>query len=111
LAEAEQEYKRALVLDPGSSGRGRGAGEFYMRGRRFPEAEDYLRKLLANDPNSAAVEIQLGRVLAAEGKTDEAIAALAGIKLAPRRRIGATRSCGFVYDCGKNDLAEAAYGC
>src|SRR5271170_3483860 len=88
-AEAEQEYKRALALDSESSDAAIALANLYMRGHRFPEAEDYLRKLLAqypiSAPDSAPVEIQLGRVLAAEGKTDGAIAALvAGIKLTPR---------------------------
>ena len=88
FADAEQEYKQALALDPGSSDAAIALANLSMRGRRFPEAEDYLRRLLAEHPysapESAAVEIQLGRVLAAEGKTDEAIAMMqAGIKLAP----------------------------
>ena len=84
FAEAEREYKQALVLDPKATDAVMGLANVYMRGRRFPDAENYLRKLLAENMNSAAVQIQLGRVLAAEGKNDEAIAALqAGIKLAP----------------------------
>jgi predicted Zn-dependent protease len=81
-----------------------------MRGRRFPDAEDYLRKLLAENMNSGPVEIQFGRVLAAEGKNDEAIAALqAGIKLVPRDE-GARRDLAEVYTtAGKNDLAESIY--
>jgi tetratricopeptide (TPR) repeat protein len=113
-AEAELEYKQALVLDSGSSDAMMALANLYMRGHRFPEAEDYLRKLLTqhpnSDPTSAPVEIQLGRVLAAEGKTDEAIAALqAGIKLAPGDE-AAQRDLAEIYvSAGKNDLAEASY--
>jgi tetratricopeptide (TPR) repeat protein len=113
-AEAELEYKKALALDSGSSDAMMALANLYMRGHRFPEAEDYLRKLLAqhssSDPISAPVEIQLGRVLAAEGKTDEAIAAMvAGIKLAPGDE-GAQRDLADIYvSVGKNDLAEASY--
>lgn len=113
-AEAEQEYKRALALDSDSSDAAIALANLYMRGRRFPEAENYLRKLLAahpyTDPISAPTEIQLGRVLAAEGKTDDAIVALrAGIKLAPRDE-AAQRDVAEIYvTAGKNDLAEAAY--
>ena len=49
FADAEQEYKRALELDPGSRDAVMGLANVYMRGRRFPEAEDYLRKLLARN--------------------------------------------------------------
>ena len=52
-------------LDPKSTDAVIGLANIYMRGHRFPEAEDYLRKLLLDHPNSAAVHIQLGRVLAA----------------------------------------------
>lgn len=114
FADAEQEYKRALGLDPGSSDAAVALANLSMRGRRFPEAEDYLRKLLAehaySGSESATVEIQLGRVLAAEGKNDEAIAAMtAGIKLASGDE-AARRDLAQVYaTAGKNDLAESSY--
>ena len=119
FAEAEQEYKQALALDPRSSDAAIALANLYMRGRRFPEAEEYLRKLIAEQsssaaassaPESAAVEIQLGRVLAAEGKTDEAIAVMqAGIKLASGDEAAQRdwRNCMRVP--GKNDLAESSY--
>jgi tetratricopeptide (TPR) repeat protein len=110
FADAEQEYKRALALDSHSTDAVIGLANLYMRGRRFPEAEDYLRKLLAEHADSAPVHIQLGRVLAAEGKTDAAIAELqAGIKLSPGDD-AAQRDLGELYTtAGKNDLAEAVY--
>jgi len=109
-ADAEQEYKRAMELDPGSSDAAVALANLYMHGRRFPEAEGALRKLTIEQPASAVVEIQLGRVLAAEGKHDEAIAAMvAGIKLAPGDE-GAVRDLADLYtSAGKNDLAESAY--
>ncbi len=115
FADAEREYKQALALDSHSTDAVIGLANIYMRGRRFPEAEDYLRKLLAVDANSAPVHIQLGRVLAAEGKTDAAIAELqAGIKLSPGDDApsddAAQRDLAELYTtAGKNDLAEAAY--
>jgi tetratricopeptide (TPR) repeat protein len=109
-ALAEQEYGQALALDSHSTDALMGLANIYMRGHRFPEAEEYLRKLLAADADSAPVHIQLGRVLAAEGKTDPAIAELqAGLKLAPGDD-AAQRDLAEVYvAAGKNDLAEAAY--
>jgi tetratricopeptide (TPR) repeat protein len=113
-AEAEQAYKRALALDPSSSDAAIALANLYMHGRRFLDAENYLRKLLAqhpySDPISAPTEIQLGRVLAAEGKTDDAIAAMAaGIKLAPRDEAAQSDLAEIYITAGKNDLAEAAY--
>src|ERR1700722_13861071 len=46
FADAEQEYKQALALDPSSDAL-TGLANIYMRGRRLPDAEEYLRKLVA----------------------------------------------------------------
>ena len=110
FSEAEHEYKEALKLDPRSSDAVVGLANLYMRGRRLPEAEDYLRKLLGEGADSAAIHIQLGRVLAGESKKEAAIAELqAGIKLAPGDD-GAQRDLADLYvSAGKNDLAEAGY--
>ena len=110
FADAEMEYKQALALDPRSTDAVIGLANIYMRGRRFPEAENYLRKLSAEHADSGPVHIQLGRVLAAEGENDAAIAELrAGTKLAPGDG-GAARELAELYVAsGKNDLAEAAY--
>jgi tetratricopeptide (TPR) repeat protein len=110
FADAEQEYKQALALDPQSTDAVIGLANVYMRGRRFPEAEDHLRKLLAEHADSAPVHIQLGRVLAAEGKTDGAIAELqAGIKLSPGDDAAQRDLADLYTTAGKNDLAEGAY--
>jgi tetratricopeptide (TPR) repeat protein len=110
FSDAEQEYKQALALDFESMDAVIGLANIYMRGRRFPEAEDYLRRLLAQHADAAPVHIQLGRVLAAEGKNDAAIAELqAGINLAPGEE-AAQRELAELYTAsGKNDLAAAAY--
>ena len=107
-AQAEQEYKQALVLDPRSTDAVMGLANIYMRGRRFPEAEQHLQKLLATNANSAAVHIQLARVLAAEGNVKAAVPEMeAGVKLAPGDE-SALRELGNLYGSdGKNDLAEA----
>jgi tetratricopeptide (TPR) repeat protein len=110
FTEAEQEYKQGLTLDSGSTDAVIGLANIYMRGRRFPEAEDYLRKLLADRGESAPVHIQLGRVLAADGKMDAAIAELqAGVKLVPGDDATRREVADLYATAGKNDLAEAAY--
>jgi len=56
----------------------------YMLEKRFPDAEAMLRKLAPPAPADAILHLQLGRVLAAEGKYDEASSEMeAGIKSAP----------------------------
>jgi tetratricopeptide (TPR) repeat protein len=110
VADAEREYKLALALDSRSTDAVVGLANIYMHGHQFPEAEEYLRKLLATQADSAPVHIQLGRVLAAEGKTDAAVTELqAGIKLAPSDDAARRELADLCVTAGKNDLAEAAY--
>jgi tetratricopeptide (TPR) repeat protein len=110
FSDAETEYKQALALDAHSADGAVGLANIYMRSRRFPEAEEYLRKVLAAQGGAAAVHIQLGRVLAAEGKNDAAIGEMqAGVQLAPGDD-AAQRDLAELYSTAeKNDLAEAAY--
>jgi len=109
FADAEQEYKTALALESSSDAL-TGLANIYMRGRRFPEAAECLRKLVAAHPEEGPAHLELGRVLAAEGKNDDAIAELqAGAKLDPNDP-SVQRDLADLYAIsGKNDLAEAAY--
>jgi tetratricopeptide (TPR) repeat protein len=109
FSDAEAEYKRALALDPKSDAL-TGLANIYMHGRRFVEAEEYLRRLVAAQPENAAAHVQLGRVLAAEGKNDAAVPELeAGVKLAPAD-VSAQRDLADTYlAAGKNEQADAAY--
>jgi Flp pilus assembly protein TadD len=65
---------------------------------------------VAAHPEQAAAHVQLGRVLAAEGKNEDAIAELqAGAKMAPAD-VSLQRDLADLYaSAGKNDKAEAAY--
>jgi tetratricopeptide (TPR) repeat protein len=109
FSEAETEYKQALALDPKSDALA-GLASIYMRGHRFVEAEEYLRKLAAAQPGNAAAHIQLGRVLAAEGKNDAAVTELeAGVKLAPADASVQRDLADTYLAAGKNAQAETAY--
>jgi Flp pilus assembly protein TadD len=109
FADAEREFKQALALDPSSDAL-TGLANIYMRGRRFPDAESALRKLVALNPEDTSAHIQLGRVLAAEEKNDDAITELqAAAKLAPQD-LSVQRDLADLYmKAGKNDQAEAAF--
>lgn len=109
FGDAESEYKQALTIDP-SSDAVTALANLYMRGRRLPEAEEYLKKAVAQQPQNPAAHIQLGRVLAAEGKNDAAVTELqAGAKFAPAD-VSVQRDLADLYTTlGKNDQAEAIY--
>src|SRR5258708_3025364 len=110
FAEAEQEYKQALAIDSRSVDAVIGLANIYMRGHRFPEAEDYLRKLMAEHADSAPVHIQLGRVLAAVGKTDAAISELqAGLTLAPGEGAAQRETPDLSSPARENDIAGTSY--
>jgi len=109
FAEAEQEYKAALALD-NSSDALTGLANLYMQGRRFPDAAEFLRKLVALHPEQASAHVQLGRVLAAEGRNVEAVAEMeTGTRLAPSD-LSVQRDLADLYlMTGANDKAEASY--
>jgi tetratricopeptide (TPR) repeat protein len=48
----------------------------YLKQKRFSDAETWLHKYLAANPQNTAAQLQLGKLQAAEGKTQEAIATL-----------------------------------
>ncbi|MGH9529632.1 MAG: tetratricopeptide repeat protein [Terriglobales bacterium] len=108
--DAAQEYKSALALDPSSMDAVTGLANAYMRGRQFPQAEEMLRKIATARPGDGVVHLELGRILAAEGRKDDAITELEmGLKIAPGDG-AAQRDLGDLYaDAGKYDKAEAVY--
>lgn len=110
FADAEQEYKQVLVLDPNSSDALTGLANIYMHGNRFADAGEILGKLAALQPNDAHTHMQLGRVLAAAGKNDEAIAELqTAAKLAPADSDVQRDLADLYVASGKFDLAEGQY--
>lgn len=73
-AAAEQEY-----LKLAESGDKESVGQLislYIQQKRYADAETWLRKYMAANPSNMAAQVQLGKLLAAEGKTQDAIAAL-----------------------------------
>ncbi len=107
---AEGEYKRALALDLHSSEAAIGLTNIYMKSSRLADAEPLLRRLAADRPDDADLHVQLGRVLAAESKKDDAIAEFqAALKLSPNDSAAERDLADFYAEAGKNDLAESAY--
>lgn len=125
FSDAEAEYKQVLALDarstdshnhdphnhdPEATEAAIGLTNLYMKSGRLGEAEPLLRRLAAERPDDAGIHLQLGRVLAAQGKKDDAIAEIQiALKLVPADG-DAQRDLADLYAiAGKNNLAEAAY--
>src|SRR5947209_2265291 len=76
-AGAEQQYLKAAGM--GSNVAVERLVNLYLKQKRLADAETWLRKYLEKNPTHALAQAQLGKVLAAEGKTKEAIASLEAI--------------------------------
>jgi Flp pilus assembly protein TadD len=115
FSDAEAEYKQVLALDPHSSDpqtsdAAIGLTNLYMKSGRLGDAEPLLRRLATERPTDAGIHLQLGRVLEAEGKKDEAILELqTALKLAPADADPQRELADLYASAGKNDLAEGAY--
>ena len=104
FSDAEAEYKQVLTLDPRSADphtndphnndrhtsdpatteAAIGLTNIYMKSNRLGDAEPLLRKLASERADDSGIHLQLGRVLAAEDKKDDAIAELqTALKIAP----------------------------
>jgi Flp pilus assembly protein TadD len=84
LTAASQEFQKALDLDANNRDALAGLVNTYSRSGQLPQAETLLRRMTVSEPQNATLHIQLGRVLAAQKKNDDAIAELTkGLDLAP----------------------------
>jgi Flp pilus assembly protein TadD len=120
FSDAEAEYKQVLTLDPrttdphtadpATTEAAIGLTNIYMKSNRLGDAEPLLRKLAADRADDAGIHLQLGRVLDAESKKDEAIAEFqTALKLAPADSDAQRELADLYSGAGKNDLAESAY--
>jgi Tfp pilus assembly protein PilF len=110
FSDAEAEYKQVMTLDPHSTEAAIGLTNLYMKSNRLGEAEPLLRRLAAERSDDAGIHLQLGRVLVAEGKKDDAITELqTALKLAPSDSDAQRELADLYSSAGKNDLAEIAY--
>jgi tetratricopeptide (TPR) repeat protein len=76
LDAAAKEYETAAALDAKSIEPVVALSVIYTKQQKYPQAEAMLRKLLAADPQNQTVRTQLGRILEAQGKSEEAAEAL-----------------------------------
>ncbi|MGC2695714.1 MAG: tetratricopeptide repeat protein [Candidatus Angelobacter sp.] len=73
-AAAEQQYLK--LAEQGNSESVERLVSLYLKQKRYTDAETWLRKYMIANPGNTAAQLQLGKLLAAEGKTPDAIAAL-----------------------------------
>jgi tetratricopeptide (TPR) repeat protein len=75
-AGAESELKQATTLDPRPTSAWAELTNAYLLEKKYAEADAAARGYLQQDPQNAAAHFQLARVLAAEGRNDDALAEL-----------------------------------
>jgi tetratricopeptide (TPR) repeat protein len=81
-----------------------------MKSGRLSDAEPILRRLATERPDDAGLHLQLGRVLAAQSKNDDAITEFqTALKLSPNDSDAQRELADLYTAAGKNDLAEASY--
>lgn len=73
-ATAEQQYLKLATA--GNNDSIERLISLYLKQKRFADAEAWLHKYISGSPQNTAAQLQLGKLLAAEGKTQEAIATL-----------------------------------
>ncbi len=107
---AEAQYKQVLILDPHSTEAAIGLTNIYMKSSRLADAEPVLRRLAVERPDDAGIHLQLGRVLAAQNKKDDAIAEIqSALKLSPNDAEAQHDLADLLASAGKNDQAEPIY--
>jgi tetratricopeptide (TPR) repeat protein len=105
LAAAEQEYLK--LAEAGNNESLERLIGLYLKQKRYADAETWLRKYMTANPQNAAAQLQLGKLLAAEGKTQEAIAALEPVyKASPDQKLA--RELASLYLETKQYAAAAA---
>jgi len=110
FSAAEAEYKQVLAVDPHSTEAAIGLTNLYMKSGRLGDAEPLLRRLAIERPEDAGIHLQLGRVLAAQSKKDDAITEIqTALQLAPADSDAQRELADLYSSAGKNDLAENTY--
>lgn len=85
-AAAEQQYLKLAAA--GSNDSIEHLIGLYLKQKRFADAESWLHKYIAANPQNTAAQLQLGKLQAAEGKPQEAIATLERLyKTSPDRKL------------------------
>jgi superkiller protein 3 len=76
FARAEEEWKKALELEPGSTAALNNLGMVYYLEHKYPDAEAVLGQAVKLDPSLANGRVLLGAALWRQGKLDRAVVEL-----------------------------------
>jgi tetratricopeptide (TPR) repeat protein len=88
VAAAEQQYLK--LAEAGNNDSIEQLISLYLNQKRLADAESWLHKYISANPQNAVAQLQLGKLLAAEGKSQEAIAALEPVyKASPEPKLAA----------------------
>lgn len=110
LDAAAREYRSAIGLDASSVGAMSGLVNVLVEQKKYSDAEDLLRKLLATSPQNSSARLQLAKVLLAEGKNDEAAQQLQAAEAGSAADPHAALELGTIYArAGKNAEAEQQF--
>ncbi len=112
-AEAEEEFRRAIDIQPDYSAALNNFGAFYLSRQRFAEAIPLFERALANPlyPERFIAEGNLGWALYKTGKTDKGIARLRAAVIVQPKYCKGWRELGMIYsETGKLDDALESYG-
>ena len=107
---AETELKQATTLDPKLAPAWAALTNVYLQEKKYVDGESALRSYLQQDPQNAPAHLQLARLLAAEGKNDEAVnEAQLGAKGGVPDAATAREVASIYYSAGRYDDAAALY--
>jgi type IV pilus biogenesis/stability protein PilW len=112
-AEAEEEFRRAIDIEPQFSEALNNFGAFYLQQKRYAEAAPLFERALANPlyPERFIAEGNLGWALYKSGQAEKGISRLRGALLVAPKYCKGWRELGTIYsETGKLDAAAEAYG-
>ncbi len=107
-AIAEQEYRKAMEADPGSSEATSGLIHLLIDQKRYADAQPLVEAALRRNPDDPALNAQLAAILNAEGKAADGLAVLEKMhKLEPANSSVTAMLADAALQAGQMDEADA----
>ena len=110
LDEAEKAYRRALELDPNHVDALHFIGVLAFQRKDYPRAREFIARALSHDAGNSAAHNNLGNVLDAQGKLDDAMRSyIAALTLQPDYADALCNLAGLFLRRDSPDKAESCY--